>query len=191
MIRKGSAQFMEETMRPVRLAVVAAALAAITGCAAAPIPGPSSPDIDFVRGCWVQKTAPGGRIEAFFRLLPEGADGDKPGYSGEIQTVTAGELSDTRGGLHFSRDGSSASWWIVWGGSNQNPDAVSLGGGSHDEFQRDDQAAARPGWYDHRAAFKSLYVPHGTLVVEATAERLKVTRNGVETMFDGERDGCD
>ena len=47
---------------------------------------PADLDIEFVRGCWVQKEAPGERDQAFLRLLP---DGDN--LSGQITDVSTGD----------------------------------------------------------------------------------------------------
>lgn len=151
----------------------------------------SGASIDFVRGCWVQKDAPGGTIRAFLRLLPGGADGDEQRYSGEIQEVTLGEAVETRAGLSFARDGSSASWWILFGAPNVGQDVIVVPGSAQDSFRRIYGSERHSAEHEHRAVFNSIYVPGGTLVVEATAERLKVTRNVVETIFNGERDGCD
>ena len=165
-------------------------LASLAASACQQASSASGPSIDFVRGCWVQKDAPGGAIEAFLRLLPGGADGDQTNYSGEIMDVTSGEPGH-RQGLSFARDGSAASWWILFGGYGADPDATAVAGGAHDSFERTYDSAFDSGRHQDHAIFESIYVPGGTLAVEATAEQLKVTRNVAETIFDGERDGCD
>ena len=63
---------------------VALAIAGLTGCANAPAK-PLMQDVDFVRGCWVEKDKSDGRINAFLRLLPDGADGAD--YTGHLQHV--------------------------------------------------------------------------------------------------------
>jgi hypothetical protein len=47
---------------------------------------PADMDIEFARGCWVQREAPGERVQAFLRLLP---DGDS--LSGQIADVSTGD----------------------------------------------------------------------------------------------------
>jgi hypothetical protein len=166
------------------------ALLALAGCATQPDSRIS--DVDFVVGCWAQKRASDQTIEASLRLLPGGADGTKSNYSGEIQDATlSGSREPSREGLSFARDGSSASWWLIWGDHNNDPDVDVVGGGSHDDFLRDHYPTPRRGWYRHRAVFKSAYVPGGTLVIEATNERLSISRNVTELVFDGQRTTCD
>lgn len=170
-----------------------AVLAPVFLAAACATSGPptATATVDFLRGCWVEKDAPSGAIQAFLRLLPGGADGNELNYSGEIQGATLGKPGQSRGGLSFARDGSSASWWVYFGGHSSDQDVSVIPGSAHDNFQRISAPTRRAGQNKYYAVFKSIYVPDGTLVVEATAERLKVTRNTVETIFDGERDGCD
>ena len=73
-------------MSQVRRLIVAAATLGAAGCATPPAPMPTDMDIDFVRGCWVQKDAPGEQVQAFLRLLP---DGDS--LSGQVADVSTGD----------------------------------------------------------------------------------------------------
>lgn len=166
-------------------------LLSLVASACATQPDPRTHEIDFVQGCWIQKDAPGGTIQAFLRLLPSEADGNETTYSGEIQDVTLDRPGDPMEGVSFARDGSSASWWILLGSYSDDPDVTVVPGGAHDTFERTYNPALDSGRHQYRAVFRSIYVPDGTLVVESTAEQLKITRNGVETIFYGERDGCD
>lgn len=73
-------------MSHVRQLIFAAATLCAAGCVTPPAPMPADMDIDFVRGCWVQKDAPGERAQAFLRLLP---DGDS--LAGQIADVSTGD----------------------------------------------------------------------------------------------------
>jgi hypothetical protein len=61
-------------------------------------------DVEFLRGCWVQKDEPGGRAVAILRLLPERANG--PAYRGEVMATDPGGGMSSAGAFGFSRDGS-------------------------------------------------------------------------------------
>lgn len=148
---------------------------ALAACAA-PRDAAPAPDIDFVRGCWVEKTEPGGPITAFLRLLPDRDAGQT--LAGPIQDVQhhAGDAAmKTRATLAFTRDGKRVD--IVF------PD------GLHASLH----AATGTPPHSGEAAFTA-----DGLRLRATAlpgDELLITwtgRDSVESdLFRGERDGCD
>jgi len=73
-------------MSHARQLAAAAVMSGAAGCATPTPHMPADLDIEFVRGCWVQKEAPGERDQAFLRLLP---DGDN--LSGQITDVSTGD----------------------------------------------------------------------------------------------------
>lgn len=75
--------------------------ASLTGCANAPT-SPLSRDIDFVRGCWVEKNAQNQRIDALLRLLPDGSE-----YAGRLEYVR-GIRPGPEIRVSVARDGTSA-----------------------------------------------------------------------------------
>ena len=91
-------------MSHVRQLIFAAAKLCAAGCVTPPAPMPADMDIDFVRGCWVQKDAPGVRAQAFLRLLP---DGDS--LAGQIADVSTGDWI-TVATFSFSRTGERATF---------------------------------------------------------------------------------
>jgi hypothetical protein len=93
---------MKSWMRP----GLASAAIMLAGCqtAATAMPGIVQ-DVEFLRGCWVQKDEPGGRALGFLRLLPEGVDG--PVYRGDLMEVGLAGDTISPGAFGFSRDGSS------------------------------------------------------------------------------------
>lgn len=161
------------------LAAGASALA-IGGCAGTPDAAGSAQDIDFIRGCWVSKDAPGGQIISFLRLLPP-----TPGKStleGEIHPV-ASLYADKARRLSFARDGSTATLdYLVEGTPPETykraPSDVLAGAGSYRAiYARSDRDSA-------------------LLVVEGRDEALRIfttVRGGAQAsdQFIGERDGCD
>ena len=75
---------------------------ALAGCIVPAPPRQSAvvQDVDFVRGCWVEKQEPDGPATGFLRLLPDGTD-----YAGTLTRRIDGEIQ-TVGRLAFARDGS-------------------------------------------------------------------------------------
>lgn len=102
-----------------RLLCLATALTALTlGCAQAGpakptippnprnlAPATIDPELDAVRGCWIQKTEPNGRATLLLRLLPDREH--KDWLSGQLQHAD-GDDPDRRLQLWFSRDGRTA-----------------------------------------------------------------------------------
>ncbi len=78
--------------------LVAGVVAALASCAS--VPAANRQDVEFVRGCWVEKSEPGGMAMGFLRLLPDGAD-----YAGALSRTVDGKMRDV-GKLAFARDGS-------------------------------------------------------------------------------------
>jgi len=154
--------------------LLASALVA-TACSAAPAPSANAAaDIDFVRGCWVAKDAPGGAILSFLRLLPQSPRGDV--LEGEVHPVASLYANQARR-FTFKRDGSSATL------ANLAADSAA------ETFMRNTtvQAGAR----------NATYSSGDTLMhISGGEERLKIVtvkRDGSTeaTHFAGERDGCD
>jgi hypothetical protein len=166
--------------------IAALALLGVAGCAAAPAPMPADRDIDFVRGCWVQKESPGGQIEAFLRLLPEGDT-----LAGQLADVATGDWI-TGATFSFARSGTSASF--------ETRDLV-----DQPPHTRIDPSAlarnfdwARPQWGGELAAYAGPRPSRSFLFVEGVENRLAIraVQSSLEatlvfTVFDGERDGCD
>jgi hypothetical protein len=148
-------------------------------------------DVEFLRGCWVAKTAPGGEITGFLRLLPEGADGLT--YQGYVQVISGGQ-STTPMHLSFARDGSS----MTMRSASGRPVSPDDHGGLARPFVRlPDGVAARLGQVPHRASYAAEpgQAEHAWIVAEGDDETLAIysLRNDGETndLFRGERDGCD
>ena len=169
-------------MRPA-YAMIAALL---TGCAAAPAPVPADRDIDFVRGCWVQKETPGGKVEAFLRLLPEG-----DALAGQLTDVSTGDWI-TAGVFSFALDGVSATF--------ETRDLVDQP--AHTRIDPSALAAnfawARPQWGGRLAAYANAPPSRSFLFVEGGDDRLaiRIVQSAVDAtlifrVFAGERDGCD
>ena len=155
----------------------AAAFLAMAGCAMQPEGGSGTQSIEFLRGCWVSKTAPGGEVTGFLRLLPQAADG--PDYRGEIQAVSGGQMRNTMS-LAFSRDGSAARLSMY---SDAAEPAL---------YWRTGGNAGVPG--ASSAAYAREGEPSDRLIVEGRPERLSIRRTmpaGDSVLFAGERDGCD
>lgn len=161
------------------LAASASALA-IGGCAGTPDAAGLAQDIDFIRGCWVSKEAPGGQILSFLRLLPptpgEGA------LEGEVHPV-ASLYADKARRFSFARDGSTATLDYLAEGKppetyKRAPSGVSAGAGPY------------------RAVYARSDLDSALLVVDGRDEALRIfttLRGSTETrdQFTGERDGCD
>jgi len=166
--------------------VVAATMLGAAGCVALPDPMPADMDIDFIRGCWVQKEAPGGTVQAFLRLLP---DGDS--LSGQIADVSTGDLitvatfAFTRAGDRVTFDARDmpeqpAHTWI-------DPSRLAA---SFDWARA--KAGGRLAAYAGAAPSRSFLFAEGgndTLAIWAVSAQTDATL--VFTLFDGERDGCD
>lgn len=168
--------------------ILIAALLGLAGCAGAPATS-TTQDVEFLRGCWVQKDGPGGNIQAFLRLLSHRANGDD---------VYVGDVIDARNGgwrpsyrfaiakngsyLTFGRDpdpiiegGARVRNWIEW-----PPTHMPLPQAENRAVWRLTPVAGREGW----------------IVAQGTNDKLSIYLLGAdsskgEVMFDGERDGCD
>jgi hypothetical protein len=158
---------------------LAAALAALTAgaCASPNAPIPQASDAAFLRGCWVAKDEPGGRVAGFLRLLPDGPDGDS--YRGDFRRAADGYLIAS---FRFARDGSAASFRYGWA-----KDA--------DTYKRSDDV--NMAWADHPAAYivwDEVSDSGARLEASVENEQLAITEgaDGISArVFSGERDGCD
>ena len=160
--------------------VAGAAALAIGGCAVTPGASGLHQDIDFIRGCWVSKDAPGGQIISFLRLLPP-SPGDGV-LEGEIHPV-ASLYADKARRFSFARDGSTATLDYL------------IEGKPPETYRRDpaDTASAKDGYH---AVYARSDRDSALLVLEGRDEALKIftTVRGsaeAEDQFTGERDGCD
>lgn len=181
-------------MRPGQATAILAPIALLCGCATGP-QAETRQDMGFVWGCWVQKAGPDRKIEAFLRLLLN-RDGEPDlVFEGEINAIA--DHPTTQQGLSFARDGSSATYWFTVSWQSRDSDAVVLPFGAAFHFDRETRPAAHAQSGRHRAVFRNVENSDRTLVVEATADRLKITKLNreddppVKVLFDGERDGCD
>lgn len=167
--------------------MAAAALLAVAGCAMASNAPPSDTGIDFVRGCWVQKPAPGGEAQAFLRLLPrEGR------LAGQIAHVKSDSWTPDAG-ISFTQAGDSADF------------SLSADAPLQTDFSRINPSRlaasfewARPQFGGELAAYAEAAPSRKFLFAEATADRLSIwsvdaARDStlIFKLFDGERDGCD
>lgn len=147
---------------------------------------PAGTEVDFVRGCWVQKDAPGGQIESFLRLLP---DGDS--LSGQIADVSTGDWI-TVATFSFARAGDRVTF-----DARDMPELP-----AHTRIDPSrlaasfDWARAKHGGklaaYAGPSPSRSFLFAEGgsdTLSIRAVSARPDATL--VFTLFDGERDGCD
>lgn len=178
-------------MAPLRKTIVALALLATTACVTQPSTKPTDMDIDFVRGCWVQKETPGGTIQAFLRLLPDRETPARNTLSGQIADVVTGDWI-TIAAFHFARDGETVTF-----------DARDMP--EQPPHTRIDPARltssfdwARPKHGGRLAAFAGPAPSRNFLFVEGGDEQLAIwavdaspEATLVYTLFDGERDGCD
>lgn len=177
-------------MTPVHKLLTAAALLAATACTSAPAAKPADMDIDFIRGCWVQKESPGGKIEAFLRLLPE-REAPTESLTGQISDVSTNDWI-TNGVFHFARSGET----VTFDARDMPEQAV------HARIDPARLAAsfdwARPKHGGRLAAFAGPAPSRNFLFAEGGGERLAIWAVSAETdatlvytLFDGERDGCD
>ncbi len=166
--------------------IAGAALLAAAGCSIQPASLPADMDIDFVRGCWVQKEEPGGKIQAFLRLLPEGDM-----LSGQIADVGAGGW-DAGAAFAFSRTGASATF--------RGPAMPEQA--EHTRIDPSRLAAnfdwARPQFSGRLAAYAEAPPSRSFLFAEGENDRLSIWAVSagpdatlILKLFDGERDGCD
>ena len=155
------------------------AVALLAGCAtAAKAPATQAADVEFLRGCWVAKTAPGGAVMGFLRLLPEGAAG--PAYRGAV-----GGMGDGKVGAQFSfaRDGSAAT-------------VVAAAGSAPNAYRKASYELLAPeGSMTTYAAYAREGAADERLIAEVAGERLKIHTLAADgqdkVLFEGERDGCD
>jgi hypothetical protein len=171
--------------RAFKMMAVAALLAA--GCTTAPASTPSDTRIDFVRGCWVQKPAPGGEARAFLRLLPR-----ESRLAGQIAHVKPDSWTPDAG-ISFTQAGDSADF------------SLSADAPLQTDFSRINPSRlaasfewARPQFGGELAAYAEAAPSRKFLFAEATADRLSIWSVDAATdstlifeLFDGERDGCD
>jgi hypothetical protein len=169
-----------------RQSIAAATMLGAAACVSQPAPMPADMDIDFIRGCWVQKEAPGGRVQAFLRLLP---DGDS--LSGQIADVSTGDWI-TVASLSFARAGERAIF-----DARDMPELP-----AHTRIDPSRLAAsfewARPESGRQLAAYAGPAPSRTFLFAEGGADTLAIRAVSADpdatlvfTLFDGERDGCD
>ncbi len=166
-----------------RMAIVAASLP-LSGCSLLPAPAPMDVDVDFVRGCWVQKEAPGGKIEAFLRLLP-----NEDRLTGQMADVSTGDWI-TSATFSFARAGDTATFE-----ARDMPDQP--------QYARMDPTRlafdwARPQSGGQLVAYAGPAPSRSFLFAEGGNDRLAIWAVSAEPdatlvfkLFDGERDGCD
>lgn len=167
--------------------IAVAALLAAAGCTAAPTPPPPDMRIDFVRGCWVQKAAPGGQAQGFLRLLPR-----EDRLAGQIAHVSNEEWKPDAA-FSFTQSGDSADF------------SLSADAPLQTDFVRTNPSRlgasfnwARPRFGGDFAAYAEPTPSRKFLFAEATTDRLTIWSVNAATdatlvfeLFDGERDGCD
>jgi hypothetical protein len=155
-----------------------AALALLGGCQI--VSGPPGQtrqqDMEFLRGCWVAKDAPGGKVLAFLRLLPESVNGSA--YQGHVQQVGNGHVANSTF-FSFARDGSQA---------------ITETDGVRTEYFGDppDTPVLEDG--TRRAMFVGLDEGLGFLIAYGREDRLTIAvrNSGSQRItFEGKRDGCD
>ena len=176
----------------VQLMSVAAVLA-LAGCKIVSDPprGVVVQDVEFLRGCWVEKTAPGGEVTGFLRLLPEGVEGLS--YQGYVQKIDNGQQT-TPIHLSFARDGSSMTIRSATG-RPVTPD--DRGGLARPHAKLPDAVAGKLPAAAHRVSYaeRRAEPPASWLIAEGNGETLAVyvlEGNGeANDVFGGERDGCD
>ena len=166
-------------------AVFGVAVLLAAGCATAPVPPASR--IDFVRGCWVQKPAPGGEAQAFLRLLPR-----EDRLAGQIAHVKPDSWTPDAG-ISFTQAGDSADF------------SLSADAPLQTDFKRINPLRlgasfewARPQFGGELAAYAEPAPSRKFLFAEAGADRLAIwsveaaaDSTLIFKLFDGERDGCD
>lgn len=148
--------------------------ATLTACIRSPAP-PVTQDVEFVRGCWVDKDATDGRINALLRLLPSESEGLE--YSGYLEYVR-GIRPGPQIRISIARDGTYAS--VTQNGERIDILAVA-----------DTTPVTKEG--ARRIVFDSDNSRTARLEVAGTTDRLSMTViNGLNTLgFNGQRDGCD
>jgi len=158
----------------------------VAACATPALRAPSERDIDFVRGCWVQKSATGETTEAFLRLLPNGE-----ALAGQVADVSTGDWI-TVATFAFARAGDSLTF-----DARDMPQQA--------PYTRTDPSrlAASFDWARAKragklAAFAGPAPSRNFLFVEGGNDRLSIWAVSAEpastlifTLFEGERDGCD
>jgi hypothetical protein len=148
-------------------------------------------DVEFLRGCWVAKTAPGGTVTGFLRLLPEGPEGLS--YQGYVQVIDGGQ-SAAAAHLSFARDGSSMTLRSA-NGRPVSPD--DRGGLARPYAQLPDKVAAKLPKAAHRVSYAAGPAKNqaGWLAADGDGETLAIyalsDSGEVDDLFRGERDGCD
>jgi hypothetical protein len=172
-----------------------AAMVAMAGCKIVSDPPKSSvvQDVEFLRGCWVSKTAPGGEITGFLRLLPEGADGLT--YQGYVQVIANGQQSAPMH-VSFARDGSSMTMRSASGRAVLPLD--DRGGLSRPFAPLPEAIAAKLPKVPHRATYavypQQPQSPWMTAEGDGDHVAIYALGNGgqrMDELFKGERDGCD
>ena len=169
------------------LFMLAAAIAAMGGCASpsadsesspvAVLPGDIAERVDRMRGCWIAREGSGA---IFLRLLPPSAGA--PTIEGGVDRAGATTVERTAT-LSFARDGSVASF--------------AHAGGPPEIFQhaRPAWAPASPDWL----VYRSISAPVLFMLVEAPGETLRImTTLGpdpgpmtLSSIYEANRDGCD
>lgn len=172
-------------MPHVRELIVAAAVLGATGCATLPAPMPADMNIDFVRGCWVQKEAPGGTVQGFLRLLPSGDS-----LAGQIADVSTGDWI-TVATFAFTRTGDRVTF-----DARDMPEQPTHTRIDPSRLPGFDWARARSG--GSLAAYAGPTPSRSFLFAESGNDTLAIWAVSAEpdatlvfSLFDGERDGCD
>jgi hypothetical protein len=172
-------------MRLATPVLAAALIAALAGCEGAKPPAPQT-DIDFARGCWVAKAEPGGRVSALLRLLPDREDGTTlTGYLSVMHDDPTLSSLKSSTELTLARDGSS----FTITPSGEKPQTLQRTEPPYTAVE-----ALAPD--EPVAAFTADAETQGWTVITGGEDRLTIYTilpdyaDG-ETLFNGERDGCD
>ncbi len=160
--------------------VAAAALLGVSACATGP-DAARPQDVEFLRGCWVMKTKPGGEVLAFLRLLPPGA-GAKT-YDGQIQAVDGGAMKAGTS-FSFARDGS----WLTRAGPS-GPWASGRYKSARSNGPAD--SGRKAAVFQHAGNSPTLLTASVQGNERLLIELREQTRHTVLVEFEGERDGCD
>jgi hypothetical protein len=165
--------------------LAAALIAALAGCEGAQPAAPQA-DIDFVRGCWVSHDQPGGRVTALLRFLPDREDGTTlTGYLSVMHDDPRMSSLKASTELTLARDGSAFT--------------ITPSGEAPQTLQRTDPPytaveALAPG--EPVAAFTADAETQSWTVITGGNDRLTIYNilpdfaDG-DTLFNGDRDGCD
>ncbi len=159
----------------------------LTGCvgAAAPL---TTQDIGFLRGCWVQKEAPGEAIQGFLRLLPRSSEDDAALW-GDVIDARDGAWRPTHR-LAFGADGA----YMTIG---RDPLPVETGSRALNRIADPPRnAGLRPVAYRATWRLPPINASEGWVLADGTHETLRIyllkaDATEGEVIFDGERDGCD